>query len=57
MVINGFGAVCTAVVMLVFAATKFSDGAYVVLFLIPALVGHVLGDPSSLSKSGQKTFP
>jgi hypothetical protein len=38
MIINGFGAVCTAVVMMVFAVTKFSDGAYVVLFLIPALV-------------------
>ncbi len=43
MVINGFGAVCTAVVMLVFAATKFRDGAYVVLFLIPALVGMFWG--------------
>ncbi|MEO8356936.1 MAG: APC family permease [Chloroflexota bacterium] len=39
MVINGFGAVCTAVVMLVFAITKFHDGAYVVLILIPVLVG------------------
>jgi amino acid transporter len=38
MVINGFGAACTAVVMLVFAATKFRDGAWIVLFLIPALV-------------------
>jgi amino acid transporter len=39
MVINGFGALCTAVVMMVFAVTKFSDGAYVVLILIPTLVG------------------
>ena len=39
MVINGFGAVCTAVVMMVFAITKFDDGAYVVLILIPVLVG------------------
>jgi amino acid transporter len=38
MVINGFGAVCTAVVMLVFAITKFEDGAWVVVVLIPALV-------------------
>jgi len=38
MVINAFGAVCTAVVMLVFAITKFQDGAYVVLILIPALI-------------------
>ncbi|HSL46012.1 MAG TPA: APC family permease [Anaerolineales bacterium] len=38
MLINGFGAVCTLVVMLVFAVTKFHDGAYVVLILIPVLV-------------------
>jgi amino acid transporter len=38
MLINGFGAVCTAVVMMVFAVTKFYDGAYVVLILIPLLV-------------------
>jgi len=38
MVINGFGAVCTAVVMMVFAITKFQDGAWVVLILIPILV-------------------
>jgi hypothetical protein len=38
MVVNGFGAVCTSVVMLVFAVTKFRDGAWVVLILIPAVV-------------------
>ena len=38
MVINGFGAVCTAIVMVVFAATKFMDGAWVVLILTPILV-------------------
>ncbi|MBK8823715.1 MAG: APC family permease [Anaerolineales bacterium] len=38
MIVNGFGAVCTAVVMMVFAITKFHDGAWVVLILIPALV-------------------
>ncbi len=38
MVINGFGAICTAVVMMVFAITKFRDGAWVVLILIPSLV-------------------
>ncbi len=38
MVINGFGAACTAVVMLVFAVTKFEDGAWIVLLLMPALV-------------------
>jgi len=38
MAINGFGAVCTAIVMMVFAITKFQDGAYVVIILIPLLV-------------------
>ena len=39
MFVNGFGAVCTAIVMMVFAITKFKDGAYLVLVLIPILVG------------------
>ena len=38
MIVNGFGAVCTAVVMLVFAVTKFADGAWVVLILTPLMV-------------------
>lgn len=38
MVTNGFGALCTAIVILVFAVTKFNDGAYIVLVLIPVLV-------------------
>jgi amino acid transporter len=38
MVVNGFGAVCTAVVMVVFAVTKFAEGAWVVLILTPILV-------------------
>ncbi len=38
MFINGFGAVCTFIVMLVFAVTKFAAGAWVVVILIPALV-------------------
>lgn len=36
--INGFGAVMTAVVAVVFAATKFKDGAWIILVLIPILV-------------------
>ena len=38
MFINGLGSVLTGVVMLVFAVTKFNDGAYVVIVLIPILV-------------------
>jgi amino acid transporter len=39
MITNGFGALCTGVVMFIFAITKFQDGAYVILILIPALIG------------------
>jgi amino acid transporter len=38
MYINGFGAVCTAIVMIVFAITKFREGAWVILIIIPILV-------------------
>ncbi len=38
MIINGFGAVCTLVVMLVFGVTKFHEGAWIVVLLTPALV-------------------
>lgn len=38
MVINGFGAVCTFVVMVTFAITKFHDGAWIILILIPLMV-------------------
>ena len=38
MFVNGFGALCTAVVMVVFAATKFREGAWIVLIITPVLV-------------------
>ncbi|MCC7118682.1 MAG: APC family permease [Anaerolineales bacterium] len=38
MFVNGFGALCTGIVMMVFAVTKFHDGAYIVLILIPIMV-------------------
>jgi hypothetical protein len=38
MVINSFGALCTGIVMMIFAVTKFREGAWVVLIIIPALV-------------------
>jgi amino acid transporter len=37
-IINGFGALLTFTVMIVFAVTKFADGAWVVVLLIPMLV-------------------
>ena len=38
MIVNGFGAICTAIVVIIFATTKFRDGAWLVLILIPLLV-------------------
>ena len=42
MLSNGFGAFCTAIVMLVFAVTKFRDGAWIVLILTPVLISIFL---------------
>jgi amino acid transporter len=38
MVINGIGSISTFIVMIVFAATKFKDGAWIVVLLTPVLV-------------------
>lgn len=38
LLINGFGSFCTAVVTVVFAYTKFKDGAWIVILLTPTLV-------------------
>ncbi len=38
MLANGFGALCTAVVVVVFAVTKFTSGAWIVILLMPVLV-------------------
>lgn len=38
MFLNGLGAVATAIVMMVFSVTKFMEGAWVVLLLIPTLI-------------------
>ena len=38
LIVNGFGALCTAVVMVVFAITKFKDGAWIIIILVPILV-------------------
>jgi len=36
--VNGFGSICTFIVMIVFAVTKFKDGAWLIVVLIPVLV-------------------
>jgi amino acid transporter len=40
--INGFGAVLTALVLVIVASVKFVDGAYLVVILIPLLVAMML---------------
>ena len=42
MLSNGFGAICTGIVMFVFAITKFHDGAWIVLILTPILISIFL---------------
>ena len=37
-VVNGVGAVATFIVMIIFAVAKFSEGAWIVIIIIPALV-------------------
>jgi hypothetical protein len=38
MLVNGLGAICTAVVAIVFAATKFREGAWIIIILIPSMI-------------------
>ncbi len=38
MIINAFGAVTTLVVMVVFAVTKFADGAWIVIIILPVMM-------------------
>lgn len=38
MAINGFGALLTFIVMWVFAITKFQDGAWIIILVIPTLI-------------------
>ena len=56
MLVNGFGSICTAIVIFVFSITKFRDGAYIVIVIIPTIViffssihRHYLGLATHLS--------
>ncbi len=42
MIANSIGAVCTAVVMLVFIVTKFVDGAWIILVVTPIFISVLL---------------
>ena len=61
MILNAVGAAITAVVMVIFLATKFTHGAYIIVILIPALVWlfmrihkHYLHVAAVLSTAGEK---
>jgi amino acid transporter len=61
---NAFGALCTAVVVMIFAATKFREGAWIVLVLTPLLVllffgihRHYKSVASRLTLDGFKGLP
>ncbi len=56
MLVNGFGSICTAIVMCVFAVTKFHDGAYIVLLLMPLLIGLFSHDPPPLQQRSEPSF-
>jgi amino acid transporter len=64
MLVNGFGSLATATVTVVFAATKFREGAWIVLILTPLLVmlffsihRHYLQVAHRLSLQGFKGLP
>ncbi len=61
MAISAFGALCTFVVMVIFAVTKFTHGAWFIVLLIPTLVfiffrihHHYKGVAHALSLSGRR---
>ena len=65
MAVNGFGAFVTGVVTIVFAVTKFRDGAWMVVLIIPALVAifsaihrhyRNLAASLSLKRSEKRTY-
>ena len=43
LVVSGFGAACTFIVMMVFAITKFTSGAWFIIILVPVLVWTFFG--------------
>lgn len=51
-VVNGFGAIVTAIAVIIIAITKFHDGAYIVVFLIPILILLMLRIKNIIMQSG-----
>jgi amino acid transporter len=64
MIANGVGAICTGVVTIIFGITKFPDGAWIIVLLIPLLVvwfsaihRHYDKIASQLSLKSYHSFP
>jgi amino acid transporter len=53
MAINGFGACCTAVVVIVFSITKFIEGAWIITVLIPLMVVLLRGIHNHYQRLGK----
>jgi amino acid transporter len=53
-VLNGFGATLTLIVLFVVAITKFREGAWVIIVLIPLLVAHFLAVHRHYDKVAQQ---
>jgi amino acid transporter len=54
MVVNAAGAVLTAVVLIVVVSEKFRDGAYLVVILVPLLVGMMLFIKQQYTRSARE---
>jgi amino acid transporter len=50
MIVNGVGALCTAVVTIVFAVTKFTEGAWIIILVIPIMMGTFMAIHRHYSK-------
>jgi amino acid transporter len=53
--INGFGAVATAIVTLIFAVAKFALGAWLIVLIVPVLVAAMLFIHHEYSRRGLET--
>ena len=52
--VNGFGAVLTSIVLVIVAATKFTEGAWIIVVVTPLLVLHFRGIRRHYEKVGKQ---
>ncbi len=55
--INGVGALATGMTVLIVAAAKFTEGAWVVVLLVPALIGLMTGVHRHYERVARRTAP